>query len=109
MSLNSILGSATSGLLASQTQIRVISDNIANVNTPGYARKVVNQQSVSLSAMGGGVAVDGITRAADQFLDQTGYTTSGQQGASSTISGILGQLQAMFGDPTASNAFFNQI
>ena len=109
MSLNSILGSATSGLLASQTQLRVISDNIANVNTPGYVRKVVNQQSVSLSAMGGGVSIEGITRAVNQFLDQTGYSTSAQQGAASTISGMMDRAQAMFGDPTSGTAFFNQL
>jgi flagellar hook-associated protein 1 FlgK len=109
MSLNSILGSATSGLLASQTQLRVISDNIANVNTPGYVRKVVNQQSVSLSAMGGGVSVAGIARSVNQFLDQTGYSTSAQQGSASTISGMIDQTQAFFGDPTSGNAFFNQL
>ena len=47
MSLNSVLGSATSGLFAAQTQLKVVSDNIANVNTPGYAREVVSQTPVS--------------------------------------------------------------
>ena len=109
MSLTTILGSATSGLLTAQTQLRVISDNIANVNTTGYARKVVNQQSVSLSAMGGGVSVAGITRSVNQFLDQASYGASAQQGSASTISGMLDQAQGLFGDPTAANGFFNQL
>ena len=43
MSLSSILQSSTSGLYAAQTQLGVISDNIANINTPGYARRVADQ------------------------------------------------------------------
>ena len=109
MSLTSILNSATSGLLTAQTQLRVISDNIANVNTPSYARKVVDQQSISLSAYGGGVNVLGITRSVNQFLDQASYQANAQNGSSSTISTTLDQAQSLFGDPTASNGFFNQL
>ena len=109
MSLASILGSASSGLLASQTQLRVISDNIANVNTPGYARKVVDQQSVSLSAAGGGVSVARIERTVDQFLQQASYSASAQQSSGQTVADMLDRAQALFGDPTTSNGFFNQL
>jgi flagellar hook-associated protein 1 FlgK len=109
MTLNSMIGSATSGLLTAQTQLRVVSDNIANVNTPGYSRKIVDQESVSLSAMGGGVDVNRIERSVDQFLQQAGYTASAQSGAASTISDMLDRAQALFGDPTTSNGFFNKL
>ena len=42
MSLSDILGSAVSGLSASQAGIRSVSNNIANVGTPGYARERVS-------------------------------------------------------------------
>ena len=42
MSLNSIIGAATSGLYAAQTQLRVVSDNIANVDTPGYRARDID-------------------------------------------------------------------
>ena len=42
MSLNSILNTATSGLQSNQTALRVTSNNIANVNTQGYHRRVVD-------------------------------------------------------------------
>ena len=35
MSLNAIMNTASSGLAAAQTQLRVVSDNVSNVNTPG--------------------------------------------------------------------------
>ena len=41
MSLNDILGSAMSGLAASQASLRSVSNNIANVGTTGYARERV--------------------------------------------------------------------
>ncbi|MDP3379732.1 MAG: flagellar basal body protein, partial [Brevundimonas sp.] len=36
MSISSIMNTANSGLTAAQTQLRVVSDNVSNVNTPGY-------------------------------------------------------------------------
>src|SRR2546423_1318100 len=55
MSLNTILSTATSGLLTAQTGLRTVSDNIANANTPGYVRKIVDQVSLASSGMGVGV------------------------------------------------------
>ena len=40
MSLSGILGNALSGLQASQAGLRASSNNVANVNTPGYARTI---------------------------------------------------------------------
>ena len=49
MSLNSIMNIATSGLQTAQAQLRVTSDNIANVNTAGYVRKITDQTAAGLS------------------------------------------------------------
>ncbi|RZJ86012.1 MAG: hypothetical protein EON88_25460, partial [Brevundimonas sp.] len=57
MSLNSILNIANSGLAAAQTQLRVVSDNVSNVNTPGYVRKIADQVSVTSQGAGAGVEV----------------------------------------------------
>ncbi|MEI9892092.1 MAG: flagellar basal body protein [Caulobacteraceae bacterium] len=39
MSISDVLNIATSGLSVAQAQVSATSDNIANVNTVGYARK----------------------------------------------------------------------
>lgn len=109
MSLSSITGSATTGLMTAQTQLRVVSDNIANVNTAGYSRKVVDQQSVSLSAMGGGVTVGRIHRSVDQFLQQAGFSSAAKAGSAGAIADMLDRAQALFGDPTLANGYFNQL
>ena len=43
MSLNGIIGNALSGLQAAQLGMRTASNNVANVNTAGYARTEINQ------------------------------------------------------------------
>ncbi len=74
MSLTNIMSSATTGLMAAQTGLRTVSDNIANVNTAGYVRKVVNQAPLVASGMGVGVDITGISRAADAFLQRAALT-----------------------------------
>ena len=109
MSLNSILGAASSGLIAAQTQLKVVSDNIANVNTPGYAREIVNQQAVTGSDLAGGVLTGEITRSVDQFLQQAGLTAAAMSGSAGAMSNLLDQAQALFGDPSTSTGYFSQL
>ena len=40
MSLDQVMRSAISGLNAQQTPLRNTASNVANVNTPGYVRRV---------------------------------------------------------------------
>ena len=109
MSLNSILGSASSGLFAAQTQLRVVSDNVANVNTPGYARELVNQTPVGGGELMGGVQVGAITRSVDQFLQQASLTASARSGSAGAMSSMLDQAQALFGDPSTGAGYFSQL
>ena len=70
MTLNGIMSAATSGLQVAQTGLRTVSDNIANVDTPGYIRKVADQTSVSYGGAGAGVTIAQIRLASDRFLQQ---------------------------------------
>ena len=109
MSLSSVLGSASSGLFAAQTQLKVVSDNIANVNTPGYAREVVSQTPVSGSDLTGGVQLGAISRSVDQFLQQASLTATAKSGSASAMSSMLDQAQALFGDPSSATGYFSQL
>ena len=64
MSLNAIMNTASSGLQAAQTQLRVVSDNVSNVNTPGYVRKLADQTAYKANGVGVGVDIARIRRAA---------------------------------------------
>ncbi len=81
MSLNGIMGSAVSGLQAAQTGLRSVSDNIANVDTPGYVRKIVDQQSTVHGGVGSGVSVTQVRLAADRFLQAASLSASANRPA----------------------------
>jgi len=56
--MSGILNIGTGALLANQSALQTIGNNIANVNTPGYVRKVVDQTSLVTLGAGDGVAGD---------------------------------------------------
>ena len=62
------LRAAQSGLLANQTALNIVSQNVSNVNTEGYSRKIIQQQSVVLAGQGAGVSIADFTRVVDQGL-----------------------------------------
>ena len=90
MTLGSILSTASSGLMAAQAGLRTVSDNVANANTPGYVRKVVNQSSLVSMGQGQGVNIDGVQRVVDRYLE------SASMAANSTASraGVLSETDA---------------
>jgi flagellar hook-associated protein 1 len=68
MSVTSALGSALSGLSAASRQAEILSSNVANATTPGYARREVGLRAAVLAGTGQGVAVTGVTRDVDRQL-----------------------------------------
>ncbi len=103
-SLNGIMTSALTALQTNSTALNAVSNNVANLNTPNYARRVVNQEALSAGGTLAGVAVADIQRVVDQFLTQEtlqASASSAQYDAQTTpykqLNGILGQP----GDGTA--------
>ena len=95
MSLTVTLKTATSGLMAAQTGLRAVSDNIANVNTAGYVRKTVEQRPVVVNGTGMGVEVTGITRVTDQYLQLASLTASSDSSRWDVFSQYLDNAQAL--------------
>jgi flagellar hook-associated protein 1 FlgK len=109
MSLSATLLTASSGLQAAQASLRTVSDNIANVNTPGYVRKAVNQESLVVDGAGMGVKIDGIRRVTDQYLQLASLTASSDAQRWSAVSQYLDNAQSLFGDPGNEGFFFNRL
>lgn len=101
MSLNEILGSALSGLAASQAGLRTVSNNIANVATPGYAREQIALSTGVTAGRVTGVVVGEPSRIADRFLQTTVYQRAGDLGRADVTANYLDQLQAFLGAPGA--------
>jgi flagellar hook-associated protein 1 FlgK len=109
MSLNAIMNTATSGLAAAQTQLRVVSDNVSNVNTPGYVRKIADQVSLSSQGMGTGVEVARIRLATDRFLQAASLNAGAEAARQGVRHELYDRIQSLFGDPGGDDGFFSQV
>ena len=109
MSLNIALKSATSGLFAAQAALRTASDNIANVNTPGYVRKVTNQQQLVANGMGQGVRVSGVQRVTDQYLQLAGMSANSEASRWGVMAQYFDSAQGLFGDPSGKGFYFGRL
>ncbi len=115
----SIMNIGTSALNASQAALSTISNNIANVNTPGYTRQEVELSAIAsglnniTGSSGGGVTVSDITRLYDSFTTLQLRTEEANASYWNTYSGIASNVQNIFGEPsnngtsTAISDFFN--
>lgn len=102
MSLSDILGTAASGLAASEAGLRTVSNNIANVGSPGYARQVVTQSPLVLGGRIAGVSVHEPQRIADRFLEQAVFRQTAGARSAETRANYLDRLQTLLGPPGES-------
>ena len=99
--LNATLSLASQALMAQETELSVSNNNIANANTPGYAREIVNLQSssetlVGSTVVGGGVHVTGIQSVQDELLNMSINQETSEQSSASAQVNVLNELQTLF-------------
>lgn len=109
MSLSAIMNTATSGLATAQTQLRVVSDNVSNVNTPGYVRKIADQRTLTSQGMGSGVEVSRIRLATDRFLQAASLNAGADAAREGVRYELYDRIQSLFGDPGGDSGFFSQV
>ena len=97
MSLNAILNTATSGLQTNQAALRITSNNIANVNTPGYHRRVVDFGPRLTGGVLNGVNIDEVRRIADSYLAGEATTAIGALGGAEVMATYLDRVQDLIG------------
>ncbi|HXQ11719.1 MAG TPA: flagellar hook-associated protein FlgK [Caulobacteraceae bacterium] len=107
MSLSSIISAASSGMFSAQTGMDAVSDNVANLNTPGYVEKVIDLSSQTVSGVGTGVQATGVQLASNQFLQNASLSATAAASQASIISSMLSQAQSYFGDPGSASGYFN--
>ena len=102
MSITLALQTALSGIQAQQSALQVAANNIANVNTIGYTRKVADFQSRTLVNEGAGVEIGNISRKVDEFLISQLRDQESVVGALSVRDRFLSIVQGFFGPPNSS-------
>ena len=109
MSLNSIIGSALSGLSASQAGLNSAANNVANVNTPGYARTQAVQQALNIGGVAMGVQVVGISRIADVYLQAASIRAISDGEAAQIQANGLDKVQSQFGKLDDEGSMFARL
>jgi flagellar hook-associated protein 1 FlgK len=109
MSINSVMNGALSGLQASQAGIRATSNNVANVNTVGYARQDISFSGRVVSGVSAGVEVEQIRRVTDRFLVLASLNASSRAAEADVVAGFLDRAQATFGDPANGASVFDDL
>jgi flagellar hook-associated protein 1 FlgK len=109
MSITSALGSALTGLSANSRQAEILSSNVANATTPGYARREVNLRAAVLAGTGQGVSVTSITRDVDRHL--LGERRLGQAGSGDrdVRADFLKRVEQALGSPDSPGSLAGRV
>jgi flagellar hook-associated protein 1 len=92
------------GLLTNQTALDTVARNVANVNTPGYSRKIVNLENQVLAGEGVGVRAGELTRRIDEGLIKSLRIEMGTLSALSAKSDFHARIQDLFGTPESNTS-----
>jgi len=109
--LTSLMDMARQALMADQAALNVTANNVANQNTLGYTRQVVNWQPVDAVTINGSTNVTGGNTGSaavsqrDRVLEQRVQQQTQVQAQSSALESALQQVQSIFGlSSTAASA-----
>src|SRR5262245_45686164 len=100
MSLSQALTTAVTGLHATQVGLALVSNNVANAETPGYLRKT----PVLTAAATGGVQVAEINRELDQYIQRQLRSESSGSGYADLRAQFYSRLQSIYGVPGSTAA-----
>lgn len=103
MSLTIAMRNALSGLTLNQFGLAVTSNNISNVNTPGYSRKTVEQVSRVANGIGSGVDIARVSRSVNDTLLRDLRNQMSRLGSSGVNANYLDRMQDSFGKPGSAN------
>lgn len=109
MSLTSSFSNALSGLSASSRAAQVVSSNIANSLTEGYASRSIALSSQSLAGNGAGVKIEGIFRNVDPALIADRRIAQAELGNASVLSEFFEQLEQSIGNPENADSLNQHI
>lgn len=104
MDLTLSLNNALTGLQAAQTNLSVISSNIANAQTPGYSRETVPLESQIVGGNGAGVVTGLTQRQVDENLARAAREQDTIANAATTADTYFQQIQGLFGQVNSDDS-----
>ena len=106
--ITTLIDTAQQALLADQEALNVTSNNVANQNTAGYTREVVNFTPVDTVTLSGSTFGSGVTAnespERDLFLERQVQQQTQVQAQSGALESALQQIQNIFGLSSTNNS-----
>lgn len=99
MSLSASLANALSGLTATARRAEVVSSNVANALTEGYARRELQVTSQSLGGTGAGVQVIGVSRQINMSVLADRRLADADVGNARAQADFLARIETLIGVP----------
>jgi len=94
-----MLNIAQTGLRTSQVQVENVMANLANENTEGYVKRVVNVSELEerdIAETGRGSSVDSVTRVTDSYIYDKLITEKGKLSDTTTLNSLLNTVESIF-------------
>ena len=109
MSLSTALNNALSGLTATSRAVDVVSSNVANAMTEGYARREITLASQTMGANGNGVLVVSVSRMVNERALADLRQASANTSNSETQANAWLRVEKAIGYPTESGSLMDRI
>jgi len=109
LALNGILSGALTSLQANTTAMKVVSQNIANLNTANYARRVVDFGNLGAAGAPVGVTIEDIRRVSDQYLTQEALSATSTSKQYEVQSSSFDQINTFLGAPGDGTALTTKL
>jgi flagellar hook-associated protein FlgK len=109
VALNGILSSALTAMQTNTAALKVVSQNIANLNTPNYSRREVNLSALGANGIPAGVTMDDVTRVTDRYLTQECLSASSSSAQYDVAGTFYNQINALLGAPGDGNSLTSKI
>nr|WP_243846291.1 flagellar hook-associated protein FlgK [Rhizomicrobium palustre] len=107
--MNGILSGALTSLQANTTAMKVVSQNISNLNTQNYARRVVDFSPLGAAGAPVGVTIQDIRRVSDQYLAQEALSATSASNQYDVQTTTFNQINSLLGSPGDGQALTTKL
>lgn len=104
MALLSSISSSLTGMKVAQSQLEIISNNIANVDTQGYTRKTAAQSAVVVAGQTMGVTMENAKRNVDEGLLKNFLSANSSSSSLSSQYNYLTRMDNLLGSTADGNS-----
>ncbi|MGB7322930.1 MAG: flagellar hook-associated protein FlgK [Albidovulum sp.] len=109
MSLSASLANALSGLTATSRRAEIVSSNVSNALTEGYARREVHLSPQSLGGTGAGVRIDGVTRSVNIAVLSDRRLADAEAGNAGLKTNFLSRIEELIGQPGDAGSLSDRV